>query len=59
MFFTERQIISAFVFSPLINVLNKMKKKPKTLIRWLGKSVVSCGFAHKVDVAFTCVPAKK
>lgn len=61
--FHQGQIISAFVFLPLINVDNKMKKKKKqrkkTLIRWLGKSMVSCGVAHKADVAFTCVPAKK
>lgn len=60
--FHRGQIISAFVFSPLINVHNKMdknKQAKKTLIRWLGKSMVSCGVAHKADVAFTCVPAKK
>lgn len=55
MFFTEKQIISAFVFLPFINV--HTKKTP--LIKWLGKSVVSCGFAHKADVEFMCVPAKK
>lgn len=48
--FHREQIISAFVFSPPINVHDKMKRINKTKTDQM---------AHKADVAFVCVPAKK